>query len=98
MGDMACVAGSSISQSAKMGLSKTVDCLHCSSRSKRKLSVSVEGLLCAEYMARRQEGGGGGGGRRMRGNGAKTEATARGFICRRAISHSRISEWGSLSS
>jgi hypothetical protein len=88
-GDVACVAGSSMSQSEKILLSKTVD-LHCSSRSKRKLSVSFECLLCVGYMAERRRGGDGKEGRRMRGNGERTEATRRGFICRGAISLSRI--------
>ena len=46
-----------------------------------------------EYMAERyvgRRGGDGIGGRRMRGNGARTEATRRGFICRGAISLSNF--------
>ena len=84
VGDVLCAAGSSMSQSAKIVLSKTVDCLHCSSSSKRKLSGSFGGLLCAEYMAER-EGRDGKDGIRRRGNGERTEATRRGFIWRRAI-------------
>jgi len=79
-----------MSQSAKRLLSKTADCLHCSSRSKRKVSESFGSLLCVEYMAGREAGGEGGGGKeakRRRGNGERTEATRRGFIWRRAISY-----------
>ena len=81
-GDVACEAGSSMSQSAKMLLSKTVACLHCSSRSKRKLSESA-GCLCVENMAGKQTWGRRRGARegvRKRGNGERTEATRRGFI------------------
>ena len=87
-----------MSHSAKILLSNIVDCLDCSSRSKRKLSVSFEGRLCAEYMAVRPRGREGGDGRkktRRRGNGERTEATSRGFICSRAISH--ILWWESTS-
>lgn len=73
-----------MSQSAKILLSKTFDCLHCSSRSKRKLSESFVCLLWEEYMAW-NGGRDGKEAKRKRGNGWRTEATMRGFIWRRAI-------------
>ena len=79
-----------MSHSAKILVSNIVDCLDCSSRSKRKLSVSFAGLLCAENMTvvpQEREGGDGKKEARKRGNGERTEATRRGFIRKRAISY-----------